>query len=252
MKWTKGDALAALQRLITQVDDLKSSRRYSAEHTQWLFSSRRLLEDVFGASSPYSLTFAQLTWQQSSEFIVPGGYHNPQVFIDNIHHQAYLSQLDTAKGILLAACDELQKSELEDVYKGKNSGPESSDIVRILKLAEHKLRKVIRTKPDNEKAVQNAFENLLVGADIDFSRETDSIVYSSKTYKTDFCFLQLDLALEIKFCNNPDREKDIIAEINDDILAYRQKYGNLIFVVYDSAIFARLTAFRVISKSSRV
>lgn len=30
-----------------------------------------------------------------------------------------------------------------------------------------------------------------------------------------------------------DREKEIIAEINDDILAYRTKYGNIIFGVYD-------------------
>ncbi len=27
--------------------------------------------------------------------------------------------------------------------------------------------------------------------------------------------------------------EEIIAEINDDILAYRTKYGNLLFVVYD-------------------
>ena len=44
---------------------------------------------------------------------------------------------------------------------------------------------------------------------------------------------KLDLVTEIKLCSREGREKEIIAEINDDILAYRTKYGNLLFVVYD-------------------
>jgi hypothetical protein len=72
-----------------------------------------------------------------------------------------------------------------------------------------------------------------VGADVNYERETDSITYSSKTYKPDFCFVPIDLAVELKLCNREEREKEIIAEINDDILAYKIKYRNLIFVVYD-------------------
>jgi hypothetical protein len=43
---------------------------------------------------------------------------------------------------------------------------------------------------------------------------------------------KLDLAIEIKFCNSTKRKKEMIAEINDDILAYQLGCGNLIFVVY--------------------
>jgi len=100
-------------------------------------------------------------------------------------------------------------------------------------LAGGKLRKVIRSTPKNEKEVQDAFETLLVGADTPHSREADRIEYSSKTYAPDFTMPQLDLAIEIKLCAGHGREKEIIAEINDDILAYRTKYGNLLFVVYD-------------------
>jgi hypothetical protein len=242
-KWTKDDALVALKRFIAQIDLLKSSRRYSAEHTQWLFGSRRLLEDVFGASSPYSVSFGQLTWQQSPPFIIPPGHLNPQAGIDRVHHQAYLNQLDTAKGILGAAHDELESSDLDEVYKGKDSAPESSAILRILHLAEHKLRKAIRTPPGREKEVQDAFETLLIGAEIDYSRETDSIEYSSKTYTPDFTFTRLDVALEVKFCSRSDREKEIIAEINDDILAYSQKYGNLVFVIYDTGFIRDIDRF---------
>jgi hypothetical protein len=44
---------------------------------------------------------------------------------------------------------------------------------------------------------------------------------------------KIDSALEIKFCGNLNREKSIIPEINDDILAYQTKYRNIFFVVYD-------------------
>jgi hypothetical protein len=73
-KWTKDAALMTLQALIAQIGPLKTSNRYSAAHTQWLFRSRRMLEDVFGASSPFSVTFAQLTWGESPPFIVPPGF----------------------------------------------------------------------------------------------------------------------------------------------------------------------------------
>ena len=41
----------------------------------------------------------------------------------------------------------------------------------------------------------------------------------------------MSLAIEIKLCKNG--EKPLIAQINDDILAYRTKFKNLIFLVYD-------------------
>src|SRR5437762_7001178 len=38
----------------------------------------------------------------------------------------------------------------------------------------------------------------------------------------------------VSFNNAGDeREREIIAEINDDVLAYKTKYGNIIFCVYD-------------------
>jgi len=101
----------------------------------------------------------------------------------------------------------LGRKDLTDVYQGKDTAPESSAIVKIISLAEHKLRKAIRSKPNNEKQVQDAFENLLIGADIAFSRETERIEYSSKTYTPDFVVPKIDLAIEIKLCNKDNRER---------------------------------------------
>ncbi len=163
--------------------------------------------------------------------------------IERKNQRAYLAQLETAKGILLAARDELARKELSDVYHGKNTGPEASTILKAINLAERKLRKVVRAVPDGETEVQDAFENLLVGADVPYSREAERIEYSSKTYTPDFSLQKSDLAIEIKLCNRKEREKEIIAEINDDILAYKTKYGNLLFVVYDTGFIRDVSPF---------
>ena len=78
------------------------------------------------------------------------------------------------------------RANLDSVYEGKDTAPESSAIIRIINIAEQKLRKAIRDRPSGEKEIQDAFENLLIGADIPYSRETESIEYSSKTYTPDF------------------------------------------------------------------
>jgi hypothetical protein len=74
---------------------------------------------------------------------------------------------------------------------------------------------------------------LLAACDFSYIREKDHIIYSSKTYIPDFVLVEMNMALEIKICNKDTREKEIISEINDDILAYKTKYKNIMFVIYD-------------------
>lgn len=237
-KWTKESATAELKALIAEIPDLMGRRRHCAEHTRWVARTLRVLEQVFGHNSRYYLSFAHLKWSETGSFLIggpgdPEGSWNPQAAIDRRHQEAYVRDLDPAKGFLMAALDDLDRAGIDGVYEGKDTGPEASGLVRVLTLVERKLRKVIRATPTKEREVQDAFESLLVGAEIPYGRETVSIEYSSKTYVPDFVFEPLDLVVEIKLCNRPEREKEIIAEINDDILAYGTRYGNQVFVVYD-------------------
>jgi len=248
MKWTKESAMEELNKLIEEIPSLKKVKAFSAEHVRWHQKVVSFLEEVFGKDSRYFRSFVHLSWRRDGSFLVGGpsdplGSFNPQAAIEREHHKAYLDQLETARGLLLAAKDELERKELNEVYRGKDTGPEASLLLKIINLAEHKLRKVIRDAPRREKEIQDAFENLLIGADIPYSRETDNIEYSSKTYIPDFSIQKADLAIEVKLCDKSGREKRIIAEINDDILAYKTKYGNMIFIIYDLGLIRDVDRF---------
>ncbi|MFC1966542.1 hypothetical protein ACFLWI_06340 [Chloroflexota bacterium] len=226
--WTKEEALTTLNELANEADHLRGSKAFSTEHTIWMTKCYDTLEEVFGRASRYFLTFAEFRWLETSSFTFPG--ENERVAK---HHAAFLRNLGSAKGLLLGAINYLSKRELSDIYSAKDTGHEASLILKVLHLAEHQLRKVIRDKPEKERQIQDAFENLLIGADISYGREVDSIEYSSKTYTPDFSLQKINLAVEVKLCSRAEREKELPEEINDDILAYQTKYQNLLFVIYD-------------------
>jgi len=238
MKWTNDSALIEIDSLINSIDSLKNVEAFSADHVYWHQKVVSFLEDIFGKESRYFQGFSHLSWRRDGSFLVggigdPDGSYNPQAAIEREHHKGYQAHLGTARGILLAARDQIQHNELGDVYRGKDTGPEASLLLKVINLAEFKFRKVFRNPPDNERVVQDNFENLLIGADLPYSRETESIEYSTKTYTPDFSIFKADLAIEMKICSKSGREKEIIPEINDDILAYKTKFGNIIFIVYD-------------------
>lgn len=72
---------------------------------------------------------------------------------------------------------------------------------------------------------------MLIANDIDYSREFPRIEYSSKQYVPDFSIKKIDLDIEIKLCKKD--EKTFIAQVNDDILAYKTVFKNVLFLIYD-------------------
>lgn len=248
MKWTKETALRELDQLVGDTAKLEKATAFTADHVRWHQRVVSFLEDVFGGRSRLFLSFVALTWRREGEILVggfsdPEGSYDPEAAVRREHHKAYLRHLDTARGLLLAARDQLERKELSDVYEGKDTGSEASLVLKVLNLLESKLRKVVRQAPQKEKDVQDALESLFVGAEVAYSREADSIEYSTKTYTPDFSVSRADLSIEVKLCNREGREKEIIAEINDDILAYKTKFGNIIFVVYDVGLIRDVERF---------
>lgn len=164
--WTKEEALDALRELANEAVKLKPLEAFSTEHTMWLTKCYDVLEEIFGPASRYFLTFTQFKWHETGSFIVQG--FNYQAAIDTKHHEAYLRNLDTAKGLLLGAADYLEKREISDVYDARDTEPEASLILKVLYLTERQLRKVIRSQSEKESQVQDAFENLLIGSEIPY------------------------------------------------------------------------------------
>jgi hypothetical protein len=52
------------------------------------------------------------------------------------------------------------------------------------------------------------------------------------------------MVLEVKICGRDNREKEIISEINDDILAYKTKYKNIMFLIYDIGQIRDIETFK--------
>jgi hypothetical protein len=247
MKLSQDEAIRRIQSLISEIEGLKHGRAFSDTHTRWLSNTLALARAVFGGGSPLFLSLGRLPWRRTGSFVVSPlhqGVSDYNVAAEMIHHEAYLEQLGTAKGLLESGIDQIKAQGLDAVYEA-GSAQQSTEMLKLVDLAEHKLRKTLRQVPDREKEVQDKFEDLLVGrGDIDYLREQERISYSSKAYQPDFTFPTIHAALEVKLCDKPGRDKQIISEINDDIQAYKTKYPNLLFVVYDTRVIRDVDKFR--------
>jgi hypothetical protein len=166
-KWTQADADRELDDLIAFVQSVAGTFPFSTEHTRWVFRTRAFLEEVFGQESVYFRSFIGIRW----EYVGPMAVHFREVFdpsLTKLRHDmpVFANALEQALGLLMAAKDQLTLKGIDGVYEGKNTAPEASLLLRVIKLSEQKLRKVLRTQPKREKEVQDAFENLLIGAEI--------------------------------------------------------------------------------------
>jgi hypothetical protein len=247
MGMTQEEAIETLQKSIDEISALRKEEAFSANHSRWLFNTLAATENIFGINSPIYRNIAHLPWRRTGEFtFVPSDYGttDPMKATAVINHMAYLQQLDSAKGILESGIDQIKAYGIDTVHKSKDTPKESSEIIKIIDLAENKLRKTLREPPRNEKEVQDRFEDLLNAKEVDFIREQEKIVYSSKTYHPDFSFTRINTVVEIKLCDKKEREKEIISEINDDILAYKTKYPNIIFIVYDMGFIRDTDKFK--------
>lgn len=233
-RWKQETSVAFLEEALSQIDGLSDKERLGAEHTRWLLNSRTFLEEVFGHNSSFFKAFAALPWASTGQHVlVDQELFDMERAMEKHHKRAYRSNLEMARGILQSALDQLKTGGFES-FKRKRENPEQANLLlRLLNGVQHKLRKMIRTPPDKEVEVQDAFENLLVGMDIQYRREQDTIAYSTKKYIPDFTVAELSLAVEIKLCPDEQREAKLIAEINDDILAYGSQYRAVLFVIYD-------------------
>lgn len=102
---------------------------------------------------------------------------------------------------------------------------------------EANLRRAIFDTPTQEREIQNAVEQLLIGRGltkgIDYDREVGRVKVSIKEVIPDFILPKLSFAIEVKLAKTDTKAQAIVDEINADIQAYGRQYSHLLFIVYD-------------------
>ena len=128
----------------------------------------------------------------------------------------------------------------------KTSGSETRHLEDFLS---SKLRPaMLNRKPTSEKDVKNAIEAIMVGRGMqkgaDYDRETGRVKYSGKEFVPDFIFRPLSTALEVKLVKESGDDRNVIDEINADIVAYTTAYQHVIFLIYDTGIISNEVEFK--------
>lgn len=197
-----------LQALLTEAPVDVVTERFRA----WKATTGAALADL--AIESVTRRFDLLRGRESSAGA--GRRATPRVFLDAAASRDFLTALK--KSVTTDPGSVLRPPILEPVV-----GRRPSDILEILDLLERRLPRAFRAGPETERDVQDGFETLLVGADIPYER----------TSAPDFSLPALQTALELKICDRPVRAKELVAEINDEVLAYRANYAQIIFGIYD-------------------
>lgn len=118
-------------------------------------------------------------------------------------------------------------------YLQAKLGTTQQEHEQIIDLINANLRASLYHDPAHEREVQDVLETIFRARALDFRREQDSVPYSTKRYIPDFTFNRIGLAVEVKLCKDQRREKEMIEEINSDIVGYGGRYDRCLFVIYD-------------------
>ncbi|KQS26692.1 hypothetical protein [Dyadobacter sp. Leaf189] len=236
--WTKEEGLDYLDKLINEIGEIKNIGRKSSEHVRWLSNTLTFLEELFGEKSLYYSNLQHLPWRETGNMIVDA--RNYEYEVAEKHNHAFKKQMEQARGFLLSARDQLERNNINDLYV--KSSASTNTFIKLLKLGEGKLRKIIRQAPTTEKEIQDKYEDLLISAEFSYSREFPHIEYSCKHYIPDFSFPEIDLAVELKLCKKD--KKLLIAQLNDDIVAYKTKFTTILFIIYDLGNISDVDEFK--------
>ncbi|HRB12592.1 MAG TPA: hypothetical protein PKU70_06240 [Vicinamibacteria bacterium] len=139
-----------------------------------------------------------------------------------------------SRAVLMAMKRDLEKDPAAVLRRPpRQAGPDPAlaGVLKIVNLLKRRLPRAFRGKPETDLDVRNGFETLLAGAEIAYERQGEST--SEDSCAPDFTFPDLQAALKLKLCDQPEREVEIAAEINREISGCRARYRQVVFGVFD-------------------
>lgn len=212
------------------------------EFLQWTIALQRAMETSLQTSDPAYLwryagfrDFAR-KYSQLLQAIVKETSLPP--VLDAYNMEAMRGSMDTTHPQQKQMFDSIYAnvSMLRAILEGK-IGVVEDKTVALRDFLQARLRSAMFRPPEQERDVQDAMEQLLIGRGMqkgqDYDREVGRVKVSTKEVVPDFIVQSLSLAIELKLIKNAPRVKEVVDEINADIVAYSKGYRQLIFVVYD-------------------
>jgi 5-methylcytosine-specific restriction endonuclease McrA len=133
------EAVRLLAESLDKIDSLKGSCKSSYEHTKWNLDTLNLLEEIFGDTSTVYAEFTHLTWQNRGNFRLT---MHPEKELEYQNRQGYLTDLETARGIIKSAMDLIKRKGIE-TFQGKKSP----------KIEKKKTKKRVRLTPKQREYV---------------------------------------------------------------------------------------------------
>lgn len=209
------DRLEELHALMTDEPIEIVTGRYLA----WKSAAAAALADIFVESAVRRFDLARGAEDH-------GDHHRPTppVYLDGA----------ASRACLMAMKRDLEKDPaavLRQPPRPPTPDPALAGVLKIVNLLKRRLPRAFRGRPETELDVRNGFETLLAGVEIAYERKGEST--SEETCAPDFTFPELQAALELKLCDRPGREEEIVAEINREISDCRARYRQVVFGVYD-------------------
>lgn len=220
----------------------KPSKETIREYLRWTIALQQAMEMALRAESPTNIWkysgFKQFT-RKYMHVLTEVGKHIPlpplfdSYDVDKMRgsgdtlaiHQKEVFESVYANVSLLRSTLESRLGVVEDQIENLN------DFFRA------RLRSAIFRTPEQEREVQDAIEQLLIGRGLqkgqDYDRESGRVKSSGKESIPDFVMLPLSLALEVKLIKSDSRVREVVDEINADIPAYAKTYRRQLFLLYD-------------------
>ena len=117
---------------------------------RYIISFRR---NLIVDNSRIYISFASLSWQPSGIFFAR--HYEMERELEHKRFEAFQEQLQMAIGLHSSGIEQIKRKGVKNVYEGKDTKPEASEIMKIHHLINTKLRKTVRDVPQGEKEVQD-------------------------------------------------------------------------------------------------
>lgn len=228
----KEQALERLYRQISQIDEIKTKPRFSAEFKKWHRDTEVIIEKIFGEGTRHLEDFNGIHYSLMVFTDVTPDYEFQTRFVEG---------LENARSILMSFIQEVEEFWEENLNDNSPSKPK--ELIKLLCERFHLASRQIRSRHndretlniEDEYDVQDLFHALLTLYFDDIRDEEWTPSYAGSCSRVDFLLKQEEMVIEIKKTRKGLGAKEIGEQLMIDIQRYQSHPSckALVCFVYD-------------------